>query len=181
MQLSRVNTEYSIHRVQHTPSTAYTEDCIHWVLHLSTIHRLPIPASFASLGKPYWTQISKFPWLPGKKWIESQLLSHLPPDLPPADRPPPCTASISIDQGLQVHLQSRSITTSKFISKLAQSRPPSASPNWLYHQLQVDLCVTQSRCPSASPMSLEHGLQCISEFNLISACKCISELLDLGL
>jgi len=33
MPWSRVNTEYSIHRVQHTPSTAYTEYGIHRVLH----------------------------------------------------------------------------------------------------------------------------------------------------
>ena len=33
MPWSRVNTEYSIHRVQHTPSTAYTEYSIHRVQH----------------------------------------------------------------------------------------------------------------------------------------------------
>jgi hypothetical protein len=64
----------------------------------------------------------------------------------------------SLDHGLQVylqtrsitaskvHLQSRSITASNCISKVAPSRPPSVSPNSLDHGLQ-----------SASPNSLDHG------------------------
>ena len=44
MPRSRVNTEYSIHRVQHTPCTAYTEYCIHHVINpRSTVSRsLPV-------------------------------------------------------------------------------------------------------------------------------------------
>jgi hypothetical protein len=38
---STVYTEYSIHQVQHTPSTAYTEYTIHRVQHLPTIVCLP--------------------------------------------------------------------------------------------------------------------------------------------
>ena len=48
MQCSWVNTEYSIHRVLHTPSTAYTKYCIYRVLHTpftaSSQHRMsPAP------------------------------------------------------------------------------------------------------------------------------------------
>jgi len=88
---------------------------------------------------------------------------------------------------------------SKYSSNLDRSWPPSASPSWLHHDLQVHLCITRSRPPSASPNSLDqvskciselidHGLQmhlqthsimaskCISVFNLIPASKCISKL-----
>ena len=121
-----------------------------------------------------------------------------PPDEPPPHRPPPTTPPISIDHGLQVHLQTCSITVSKCISKLALSRPPSASlstiwscppsasPNKLDHGPQVHLhthSIMSSKC-----ISLLHDLQMhlqtrsitackwIWEFNLISASKCISKL-----
>jgi len=48
MPWSRVNTEYSIHRIQHTPSTAYTEYCEHCVLHHLMIDSLPLPTSLSS-------------------------------------------------------------------------------------------------------------------------------------
>jgi len=89
---------------------------------------------------------------------------------------------------------------SKCISKLARSRPPSASPNSLDHGVQlhfptcsiaVSKCISKvarSRLLIASPKSLDRGLQVhlqtclitaskyISEFNLILASKCISKL-----
>jgi len=52
MAWSRVNTEYSINRVQHTPSTAYIEHSIHWVLywpHLTSSQDWLSPAPSQSL------------------------------------------------------------------------------------------------------------------------------------
>jgi len=50
-------------------------------------------------------------------------------------RPPPSTRPISLNHSLQVYIQTRSITASKF----ARSQPPSASPNSLDYGLQVHL------------------------------------------
>jgi len=101
---------------------------------------------------------------------------------------PPNASRNSLDRGLQVHLQTRSIAASKCISEFnlisaskcisdfTRSRPPSASPNSLDHGLPVHLqtrSITASKCisilapvsnlarlppPSASPNSLDHGL-----------------------
>jgi len=43
------------------PSTAYTEYCIHRVLHHPKIDCLPLPASLSSLSRPCCTQFSTFP------------------------------------------------------------------------------------------------------------------------
>jgi len=161
MPYSRVNTEYSIHQVQHHPK----------------IDSLPLPASISSLGG-WCTQLSTFPQLQVNKWIETQLPSRLP-----ANRPPPSTPHISLDvrpasaspnslghtlgvhlwvhlisaskcmsksldHGLPVHLQTRSITASQCISKPNQSRPPTAYLSSLDFGHQVHL---QNR--------LDHGLQ----------------------
>jgi len=74
----------------------------------------------------------------------------------------------SLDRGLQVHLQTRSITASESISNLARIRPPS-SPN---HGLQLHLgtcSMTASKCISNSlDYSLETrsimALECIPKF-----------------
>jgi len=182
MPWSRVNTDYSIHRVQHTPSTAYSEYSIHRVLHHPKIDSLPLPASLSSLSGPCCTQFSTFPRLWVNQWIESQLPSHLPPDLPPPDWPPPSTPPISIDLGLQGHHQTRSITASKCISELhalglqvhlqTHSITDSKCISELHDLgLQVHLQIrsitpskrisqfTRSWPPSASPNSLDLGLQ----------------------
>jgi len=141
MPWSRVNTEYSIHRVQHTPSAAYTYYNIQWVMHIprtASFHDRLSPARSQSLGRPC-TQFSTFPQLQVNQWIETQLPSRLPPELPPPDWLPPITPPILRYYGLQVHLQTRSITASKFISKLAWLRPASASANSLNHGVQVYL------------------------------------------
>jgi len=57
----------------------------------------------------------------------------------------------SLDQGLKEHLQTRSITISKFISQLGVSRPPSASLSSLDLDLQVHFqtrSITASKCIS---------------------------------
>jgi len=118
MQWSSVNTQYSTHRALHALSTAFIEHCIHRALHHPNIDRLPLPASLSSRGGPDCIQFYKVPQWPVHWWIESQLPSHLTSDLPRPDRPPPSTALISLDHGLQVHLQTRSITASKCISEL---------------------------------------------------------------
>jgi len=93
---------------------------------------------------------------------------------------PPSLSPNSLDYGLQVHLQTRSITASKCISKLAQLRPPSL----LDHGLQVYL---QTRTIMASksiskltllrpPSSLDHGLQVSLQTRSITASKSISKL-----
>jgi len=73
----------------------------------------------------------------------------------------------SIDR-LQVLVQSRSITASKCISKLARSRPPSVSTNSLQHGLQVHLSST-----------LDLGLPVHVQTRAIAASECISKLAPL--
>jgi len=154
--------------------------CIHCTLHHRTIDCLPLPGSPWSLGRPCCTQFSTFPQLRVNHWIESQLPLHLPPKLPPRDWPPPSTLPISLDHGLQVHLDTRSIRASKCISKLARLRTPSVSLNSHYHDLQ-DRTITASKCisklaclqpSSASQNSLDYGLQ----VRMITASKCIFKL-----
>jgi len=102
------------------------------------------------------------------------------PGAPPTDR-------LQIDH-LHVLLQSRSIIACyKCISKLARSRPPSASPNSIDHGLQVHLsvhsssaskCISKldrSRPPSAALSSLDLGLQVHLQTRSITACKCSSQ------
>ena len=92
----------------------------------------------------------------------------------------PGAPSIDRLQVLQVPLQTRSITASKCISKLARLRPASSHE----HGLQVHL---QSRSITASkyisklarsrpPSSLDHCLQVYLQIRSITASKCISKL-----
>ena len=99
-------------------------------------------------------------------------------------RPPPSTRPITRDCGLQVYIQTRMITASKF----APSWPPSASPNTLNHRLQVYLqtrsitaskCISnlaQSQTPSVSSNSLNYCLQVHLQTRSITASKWISKL-----
>jgi len=109
MPWSYVDTEYSIKGVQHTLSTAYTENCIHWVLQTPSTqspHYRLSPALCQSLISHLsylcghcFTQFSIFLYFWVNQWIKSQLPSHilpdqlppdwLPPDWPPPDWPPP--------------------------------------------------------------------------------------------
>jgi len=109
----------------------------------------------------------------------SQLPSHLPPELPPPDLPPPSTCPISLDHGLQVHLQTvldhslqvclqtGSIPVSNCISKLGRLRPQSSHD----HGLEVHITkLTRSQPVIVSPNLLEYCLQ----VRTIMATKCIS-------
>jgi len=176
-----------------TPSIAYTEYCIHRVLHHPKIHCHPLPASLSSLGGPYCTQLSSFPRLRADQWKLSLLPSHLPTNLPPADRPPPSTHSISIDHRLRAHLQTCSIMASRCISEFNLVSASKCISALLHLGLQMHLqthLITAYKCISGlHDLGLQMHLQtrsimaskCISEFNWISASKCISALLDLGL
>jgi len=99
----------------------------------------------------------------------------------------PLVDGLQIDH-LQVLLQSRSIIACyKSISKLARSWPPSVSPTWLDHSLQVHLSVhsisasrciaklSRSRPLTLSLSSLNLDLQLHLHTRLITASECNSE------
>jgi hypothetical protein len=77
----------------------------------------------------------------------------------------------SIDR-LQVLVQSRSITASKCISKLARLRPPISHNHGLQVHLQTR-SITDSKCISNS---LDYGVQVYLQTRSITASKCISKL-----
>jgi len=141
-------------------STVITSYSINPVLHYPTVDCLLLPASVSSLGRPCGTQLCTVTQLQVNKWIESQLPSGLPRNIPPLHCPPARTSPIWLDHGLQVHLYTRSIMASiaspnrldhilqVFLqscaitaSNVAWSSPPSASPNLLYHGLRVHTSV----------------------------------------
>jgi len=94
----------------------------------------------------------------------------------------------SLNPGLQLHPQTRSITASKCISEFTRPRPLSASPNSLDHGLPVHLWVhwiavsncicklARSRPPSASVSSLSLCLSVHLQTRSITASLCIAEL-----
>jgi len=187
MWWSRVNPEYSIHHVQayteykhtpstsihpvqHTPNTAYTEYSMNRILHHPKIDCLPLPASLSSLGRPCCTQFTTFLQFRVNQWIESQLPSRLPTEL----------YRLQIDRP-QVLLQSPLIMASKCISTLARSHPPSVSLYSLNHNLQVHLqtrSITASMCITKLARLLprsshDHGLQVNLHTHSITASKYI--------
>jgi len=157
----------SCHRVQHTPSTSSTQDCLSSFhshdyelmpecsisFRRASLHDRP-PSASSPLELKDTVTLSHSHVCESTNWrIESQhpayhsstgskYSSELARLRPPS----------SHNHGLQVHLQTRSITASKCISKLARLRPP-----------------------SASPISLDHGLQVSVQIRLITASKCISK------
>jgi len=175
MPWSWINTEYSIHQIQHHPK-------IHSLLLQASF---PLAASFPSLGGCSCTQLSTYPQLEVNQWIESQLPSRLPPN-----RPLPSTPPISLNHRLQVHLQTYPITASQRISefmitalkciyKLALLQPPSSYHHGLQFHLQTRLItasksiskLAQLRPQIASPNSLDHGLKVQLQPHLITASK----------
>jgi len=90
------------------------------------------------------------------------------------------TSLSSLDHGLHVHLQTRTIAASKCIYQLARLRPP----NLLDHSLQARTIITskclcklaRSQSRRASPSSLSHSLQVHLQTRSITASKCISKL-----
>ena len=147
MPWSKVHTEYSIHWVRRHPMM----DC----------H--PLAASLTCLRRPCCPQFSTSPQLRGNLWIESHLLSRLPPEPRPQHWPSPSLPAISFDHGLQVC----TIMASKCMSKLAPWQSRSASLSSFYHGLKVNVKIrsitaskfAQSRPPSSLPNSLDHSFQ----------------------
>jgi len=160
MPWSWVNTEYSIHRAQHTASTASSQDCLS-SLHSDDCELTPeCSLSFRRASLQDWPPPSSSPWeLQGKVttsyshgckltnwWRESQHTARL----------------LS--------------TASKYSPDLARSWPAGASPNSLDHGLQLHLWVTWSWPPNVSPNSLNRGLQVYLWVHSITASQCISKL-----
>jgi len=131
-----------IHRVQHTPSTPSTEDCLsslhshdyeftpecRFSFRCASLHDRPPSASFpwelegkVTLSHSHGCELTNW-------WIESQHLACRP-----------STASKYWSKLARLRLPSSHDHCPKCISKLARSRPPSASPNSLDHSLQVYL------------------------------------------
>jgi len=153
-----VVTEYSIHRVQHTPSTTFTPDylpslhCHDYKLtpecsfrfRCAFLHNRPPSASSAweltgtvTVSHTHGCELTNW-W----KSLSARCAVHWPPL---------STCPNSHDYTLHTC----SITASKCISRLVRLRPPS-SP---FHGLQMHIFkLARSRPPSASPNSLDHGL-----------------------
>jgi len=164
MPWSRVNTEYIIHRVQHTPSTAYTEYSIHrstayteeqhtpstaytvyCIIPRSTVSRSHLSADHVVLNSLHSHNHELT-----NQWSVSSRRASLP------------NYRLQIDR-LQVLLRSRSITASKCISSLARLRPPISLDHGLQLPLQTRSIMAsnlaRSQPPSASLNSLDHSLQ----------------------
>ena len=182
MPWSWVDTKYSILLVQHSLSTAYTQDC------LSSLHshgyELTPECSFSFERTSLHDRLpsTSSPWqLNGNVTLSHSQSCKLTnwwivsaPGAPSIDR-------------LQVLVQSWSNTASKCVCKFARSRPRSVPPNSLHYRLHVCRIITSkciskhgqlrppslydhglqvhiskatwSRPPSASPNSLDYGLQ----------------------
>jgi len=182
MLWSSVNTESSISRVQHPPSTAYSE----YSMHL----RLSVIPSFSRLHKSFKDKVTSsdsHSFELTNRWIESQHLVRLPST---ASRS--ATSKYSSNLPRSSPAASASLNSldhsSECISEFTRFRPPSACPNSLDHGLALHLWVhsisasrcisefTQSRPPSASLSSLNLGLKVHLWVHSISASMCISQL-----
>ena len=96
---------------------------------------------------------------------------------------PPSASPNSLDHSLQVYLQTRTITASKF----PLSQPPSVSLNSHDYSLQVRT-IMASKCiskltlawlPSASLNSPDYTLEVYLQSCFIQGCNCISKLIRL--
>jgi len=126
-------TEYTIHRVQHTPSTAYTTYCIpqvphtpstsntdyykYCIWHYPMMDCLPAPASHSALSWPSCMHFLTFPQLQLNQRVVSQLPLYMPPDLLPPDTLPPDWPLLDCSPSDQL--------------------PPSTPPIFIDHAVQV--------------------------------------------
>jgi len=162
---STAYTMYSIHQVQHTPSAAYTKCSIHQVQLDPAIDCLPLPASLSFL----------IPHLLAAHVAFSSLHSY---DYELTNDQSSCTCPASV---LMYHLQIGhpavclhycSITTTKCISQFTWSRPPTVSPNSPDHSLQV-CTIVALKCISNS---FDHSLKAHVRVHSIFTSKWISKL-----
>ena len=172
MQWSWVDTEYSIDRVQHAPSTArpkYSIDRVQYTLTTAyteySTPQVQYPLKIVCL--PFILIIMNWP-------LNGASASSVPPYM--IDRHQPALHESSkveltnwwIDSQPPVR---RPSTASKDLSNITRSRPPCVSPNLLNQGDEVHLqtcSITASKCisnlarswpPSVSPDSLSYGLQ----------------------
>jgi len=154
MPCSRVNTRYSIQRVQRTPRTASSQDrlsatrsqslssqrtVLYSILYIPTITSEPMNRVSASIAHAFQSTDSRFTASRLTAFRSSTSRSTASKYSSNVDQSCPPTASLSsldlglsasqtwLDHGLRVHLWVHSILASKCISTLAQSRPPSES------------------------------------------------------
>jgi len=131
LTLSTAHTEYSIHRVKHTQSTASTQDC------LSSLHS------------------HDYELTPECRVSFRRASLH---DRPPSDSSPwelKGKVTLSHSHGCELtnwgiesqHPSRRPSTASKYSSNLTRSRPPSVCPNSLDYGLQFRT-ITPSKCIS---------------------------------
>jgi len=106
---------------------------IHQLLHHSKIDCLLLPACFSSLSGFCCTQLSAFPQLVVNQCIESQLRSHLTPDLLPLDQLLRSTPPITVHYNVQPHFQTCSIRTSECISVFTRS--------WRHLQVRLEFAL----------------------------------------
>ena len=168
MPWSWVDTEYSIHSAQHTPSTAYTKYSIHRVQHLPEIVCLPFILMFPSWPLNVASASSVPPYTVNRHQTSS-----------PRDLKGKVTLSQShsceLNNGWKEsqHPARRPSTASRFSSKLARLRPPSSHD----HGPPEDISTfAWSRPPTASPHPLDHGLQLYLRNGSIMASRCIYKL-----
>ena len=182
---SAAYAECSIRRVQHTPSAVYTEYSIHL--------RLSVVRSFSQFRKSPFPQFRVNQTrnrvsVPGAPPIDRLSIDYLQVLIYSPSIIACCKCISKLDRSqLGVHLCVHSISASKCMSKLARSRPPSASLSSLNLGLQLHLptcSITASQCiseftqcwsPIASPTLLDHGLKVRLQTRWIMASECISE------
>ena len=181
MSWSWVDTECSIHRVQH-PSKIFCLPFIlmitSWPLNEASASGVPLHESSKVMSHSHGCELTNWskesPYPARRQSSASQYSSKLnrlrSPNL--------------LDHGLQMYLQTRSITASKF----TRSWPPSASTHSLDHYLQVHVqtrLITPSKCisklarsqpSSVSLHSPDYGLQVHLQSRSITASNCISKL-----
>jgi len=139
-----------------------TEYSIHDVLHHPKIDCLPLPASLSSLCSQ-WTLLYSILYIPT---IMSWPMNWVSAPFAPPSQSVACWGMAS-----------------KPSSNPDRSWPPSASPNFLHHSLQVCMIMASERYlqtplkqpPRSSLSSLAPGLQVHLQAHLITARKCISE------
>jgi len=193
----------SYHRVQHKPSTTAspqyclssfqsdgyesTPECS-FSFRRASLQDRPPPASSPWELKGKVTSSQSHGCKLINWWIESRV-----PGTPPIDRLQVLLQS-PLDHGLQVHLDTRLITASKWISELLdyylemhlETRSITASsesPTSVHYSLQVHLLVhsiTALQCiskltRSLPPSSHDHSFQVHLQTRSIMASKCISE------